>query len=516
MVIACFLRRICMIVAAVAVFATALTSCGRSDSAFPCKIAGDERWSLVDGDGNIIGRNLFASCPTLASEGRFWARNAAGYWELYALGDCANPVNDREYCGVSEFFEGRAFVTPRDGSVTVIDADGRDCLTLDSVAGLHPESVIPVGQGVAVFVAGKLRGAVNVKGEVIEQPSERKLESYYADSTGLAYSCDGNTIFSDSAGMCGVRNAAGEIIVKPRYRFLRFLDRYHLKAAPEGLTAADGSPLYIILNLEEMKLREGPFCDVSSLLGDNLFVATRPGRWRMMSPAGYYAENMPSITELRYLPPLFEPLRSDRVDISGMLDELGLTPDGVCGLTFSSTPQQAVERERFLSGESRSIAPSDYSETDEINIFPHLDGETASVTVSFPQAIASPKYSTREVTDKILGIFPTTRTETVAEGFAFNALTPESFTLRINNYGRLRGKLRAVLSAVASRFEAAGAKKTASNAGAVSLSLSGGRSAMVTLTPHAVVVSWGYLSEQQRQIDSYAGAVEETGLIENE
>lgn len=511
-----FLRRIYMIAAAVAVLAAALPSCGRSDSAFPCRIAGDERWSLIDGDGNIIGRNLFADCPTVASEGRFWARNAAGYWELYALDDCGNPVNDREYCGVSEFYDGRAFVTPRDGSVTVIDSEGRDCLTLDSVAGLHPESIIPVGQGIAVFVAGKLQGAVNVKGEVIEPPAGRSLESYYADSTGLAHSCGGNTIFPDSAGMCGVRNASGEIIVKPRYRFLRFIDRYHLKAAPEGLTAADGSPLYIILNIEEMKLREGPFYDVSRLLGGNLFVATRPGRWRLMSPAGYYADNMPSITELRYLPPLFEPLRSDRVDIPEMLDELELTADGVCGVTFSSSPQQVVERERFLSGESCRIAPSDYVETDEINIFPHLDGETASVTVSFPQTISSARYTTVEVPDKIMGIFPTTRTETVSEGFSFNTLTPESFTLRLNNYGRLRGKLRAVMAVVVSRFEAAGAKKIASNGGATCLSIPGGRSAVVALTPHAVVITWGYLSDGQRQIDSYAKAIEETGIVENE
>lgn len=511
-----FLRRIYLMVVAVAVLATVLPSCGRSDSAFPCMIAGDGRWSLIDGDGNILGRNLFASCPTTASEGRFWARNAEGYWELYSLSDCGNPVNDREYCGVSEFYDGRAFVTPRDGSVTVIDSEGRDCLTLDTIAGLHPETVIPVGEGIAVFVAGKLQGAVNNKGEVIRQPAERNLESYYADSTGLAYTCGGNTVFADSAGLCGVKDARGGVIVSPRYKYLRFLDRYHLKASPEGLIAPDGSPLYIVLNIEEMKLREGPFYDVSSLLDGNLFVATRPGRSRLMSPAGYYAENMPVITELRYLPPLFEPLRSDRVDIPAMLDELGLTASGVCGLTFSSTPVQVLERERFMSSDRGQITPADYAETDEVNLFPRLDGETASVTVSFPQAIASAKYSTIEVTDKILGIFPTTRTESVPDGYAFSSLTPEQFTLRLNNYGRLRGKLRAVMSAVVGRFEADGAKKTESNAGATVLSLSGGRSAVVSLTPHAVVVSWGYLSDEQRLIDSFDKAIEDASLVENE
>lgn len=511
-----FLRQSYLFLAFVAVLAAVLPACGRSDSAFPCKIAGDERWSLIDGDGNIIGRNLFTSCPTVASEGRFWARNSQGYWELYSLRDCANPVNDREYCGVSEFYDGRAFVTPRDGSVTVIDADGRDCLTLDTIACLHPETVIPVGEGVAVFIVGKLQGAVNTRGEVIRQPAEQNLESYYADSTGLACNCGDNMIFADSAGLYGVRNSENEIIVKPRYKSLSFLDRYHLKAASADLVAADGAQLYTILNIEDMQLKEGPFCDVSSLLGANLFVETRPGRWRMMSPAGYYAENMPAIEALRYQPALFNPLRSDKVDIPGMLDGIGLSVNGVCGVTFSSSPEQVIGRERFLSSDSKPITPADYTTTDEVNLFPRLDGETAAVTVNFPQPIASAKQTTIEVPDKILGIFPTTRTETVNEGYVFSQLKPESFTLRLNNYGRLRGKLHAVMGAVVSRFEKEGAKKTGSNNGAVSLSLQGGRSAVVSLTPHAVVVSWGYLSDEQRRIDSFDKAIEDAALIENE
>ena len=130
----------------------------------------DGKYGLISPDGEVLFSEKFKHCPTIATEGRFWAMNKEGFYELYTT-DSEPEKLDGEFRYVSPFFHGRAIATPRDKHIAIIDKKGETLVSLKKIDKYTPDYITSMAEGHAVFGVDTLQGVINYKGEMIVKPS---------------------------------------------------------------------------------------------------------------------------------------------------------------------------------------------------------------------------------------------------------------------------------------------------------------------------------------------------------
>ncbi len=133
--------------------------------ALPFQDAESGKWGMVDLDGNTLVAAQIEGKPTIAVGGRYWVEDENGVLTLHGLD--GEQVGEDAYTAASEFYCGRAFVTPVDGEMMVIDSLGEKVASLGKIGGKMPELISDISEGVGVYKVGKYSGAVDVNGKSV-------------------------------------------------------------------------------------------------------------------------------------------------------------------------------------------------------------------------------------------------------------------------------------------------------------------------------------------------------------
>ena len=109
------------------------------------------------------------------SNDRFFAKNKAGYWEMYTADKNARQVG-KEYVQAGAFIEDVAPVVEKGRAIDFIDKNGKVKFTLGNVDGVAITSCRNFIDGVAIFKCGGYYGAIDASGNVIIKPDYLALE----------------------------------------------------------------------------------------------------------------------------------------------------------------------------------------------------------------------------------------------------------------------------------------------------------------------------------------------------
>lgn len=382
---------------------------------------------------------------------------------------------------------------------TVFDYKGDKIFTVSSrkygrIAGRFMDGYLPVGK---VEDGEDCWGLLDESGELVVKPSEK--------NRAIEDVMSGHYIFKNGEGKCGVRSISdNSLVLKARYESARFLDGEHLVVSLKD-EANSGEIYYSIIGLDGEKVIGRKFLNVSPFFSGCLFVQTADRRWELIDLNGDILGEHPALEDVFFITEQPSPMvESDYIDIDRMIKAVKMTDDGADGLTFRSTVRQALERQaRYYSYTNKPVA-ANYSYTDEVNIFPTVEGESVALTVKFPSNLSHQTYRQERVIDYVWGNYYWYHTDNIPAGYVFTSEHPVSFSVTFNNYGKLRGKLRQLYGALVKYFKQYGAVAD-SNTGATVIDLSGGRSAVITLESNSVKVTWGELSFSEKAIYSYDG-----------
>lgn len=124
-----------------------------------------QKWGLMGLDGDIVVDARYDGKPTIAVCGRYWIEDEDGMLSLYGID--GERVVDEVFTAASEFYSGRAFVTPADGEMMVIDKSGNKVVSLGKIGGKMPELISDISEGVGIYRVGKYSGAVDVNGNCV-------------------------------------------------------------------------------------------------------------------------------------------------------------------------------------------------------------------------------------------------------------------------------------------------------------------------------------------------------------
>lgn len=383
---------------------------------------------------------------------------------------------------------------------TVFDYNGEKLFTVSSrtynrIGDRFRNGYLPVG----VHDGDKESwGLMDLNGEIAVRPdpSNRSI----TDVAGNHY------IYCDDSGRYGMKSIGEGVVMKAKYTYARFLGAEHI-AVNE---AEDGDdPEWVILNLDGSKAVAKKFMDVSPLFGDHVFVQVREDRWQVITLDGEMAADQEQFSMIDYasLIPCYY-VESDHIDIDALVSGVGMDANTMDSITFQSSVQKTLERQaRYFSSTNKPVA-SNYSYTNEVNLFPTVEGEMISETVTFPSNLSHQTYRQEKVIDYVWGNYYWYHMNKIPTGYVFTSQTPSKFAVTFNNYGKLRGKLRTLYAALVKHFSAYG-QELDSNNGATLVDLGNGRSARITLEPNSVSVVWGKLSAGEKSIFSYAGNKED-------
>lgn len=150
----------------------------------PFQSSEDGRWGLISTDGEVLFEEEFTEPITAAVNGRFFAENSDGNWEIYTAEEKPQQVGSDVYKEISPFTEDVTVAVKPGGHVTIIDRDGKEVKVLDVIDGKKVKKVWRFTAGIAVFqTEDDLYGAIDTDGDVVipadycilTTPSEGKL-----------------------------------------------------------------------------------------------------------------------------------------------------------------------------------------------------------------------------------------------------------------------------------------------------------------------------------------------------
>ena len=155
-----------------------LSSCQKEESVaeyIPFRSEKGGKWGFINLDGDVLLEDEFKNEPTIVSNDRFFAKNKAGYWEMYTADKNARQVG-KEYVQAGAFIEDVAPVVEKGRAIDFIDKNGKVKFTLGNVDGVAITSCRNFIDGVAIFKCGGYYGAIDASGNVIIKPDYLALE----------------------------------------------------------------------------------------------------------------------------------------------------------------------------------------------------------------------------------------------------------------------------------------------------------------------------------------------------
>lgn len=180
----------------------ALAACHKQQAvvtAFPCKMASDNKWGIIASDGKLVAVNAYEHQPSMATEELFWIQEPDNYYRLYHCNRPNKPVTTKKYHQAGNFFEKVTWAQEKPGSpLMLINKRGKTISHVDYY-GDHPVAMAHnFKDGMALICTANLKyGYVNTKGRLVVNPAY-----------DMAYD------FSDGLALVGLCNAEGQVAWK--------------------------------------------------------------------------------------------------------------------------------------------------------------------------------------------------------------------------------------------------------------------------------------------------------------
>ena len=162
----------------------------------------DGNWSIIDGDGKVIVKDEYPAdneiwIPT--KKGVYWVK-AKNKFSLYSVDSPKKPLTSVDYDDVTDFNNGRAFVSVFGEPIQMIDENGKVIKTLSEDVSF----VQAFSDGMAAYRSKNkdLWGFLNKDAEVIVKPSFTYYLPYY----------DGYAVGQDDSKKWKVVDKDGKIV----------------------------------------------------------------------------------------------------------------------------------------------------------------------------------------------------------------------------------------------------------------------------------------------------------------
>lgn len=396
------------------------------------------------------------------------------------------PCSDGKFIGINKKYE-KEF-NKKDGkkklTYDVLDTSGKKLFEINSDKYSNTGTRFIDGLlTVAVEKDGKeCWGLINDKNEVVVKPAE-KIKGI-SDIKGKRFVYNNGEAY-------GVMNLDGENIVRAKYDFLYFDISDRLVAVTEKTKNSYNYECKFIDD-NDNQIGEDKYVSINPFAhfdGNHSFVKVSDRIWSIVDKDGKQIEKLPDIVNIN-LSFGDKEIVNDHVDFAALFAEMKLSENGVDGLSFETTPAEAVKvgvENGVRTGTDKHPAndPYWYDYSDNILYSKTFSKVNSVIAVGFPGKISRQTY--RNETEYFYGYAFNRK---VPSGYAFNTFKAVVFLVSFSNTGKMTGKLELLLKELKAHFKKNG-KLEKENNGAAVYTINDNNRVKVYMEEDRVEVIWG-------------------------
>ena len=352
-------------------------------------------------------------------------------------------------------------------------------------------------------------GIINEKQEVIVKPSSKIKQ--------ITEIKDDKFIYSNGSGW-GMMDVKGNTIIRAKYDGLTFDSNDYLMAYTK---TEDGKGTFKIIDEKDNQIGKDNYLSCSTFKwidGKHAIAKITDSQWSLINSKCEQMENLPDMVNISFN---FGDsyVQSDYVNITALLDKIGISQDGMDGVKFSDTPKAVVAKlSKYFSNEGTKdkpiTSPYWYDYKSSLTYWHEIDNVYPDFCVDFTGNLSRQTYRTKRVIDYSFYDYYWYHDEKIPTGYVWNSVSINSFQITFDNKGKLLGKLHMLFEALTNRFKNMG-KVEKQNNGAAVITLKNGKTAFVYMKPNEVNIIWGNIgSASSISIDKYKDVKEDMGTKE--
>ncbi len=463
-------------------------------------VAHNQPISFIDKNGVVkftltkVGDKSITSCTNfIGGVAVFKAGNKYG---------CINPkgeiIVEPEYDGIGPAYDGKMFAAKTDEikedkiTIYILSTSGDVISSFSEDKFSYFDSIFVSG----VAVAGKenenddLRcGLIDENGEWVVKPSS----NFHAISDIY----EGYFIFYDGSNY-GLANKKGEIIIRPKYKELKFARKGKLLFAKDNYK--DSS--WKLMSFDEETISFESFYDVECFIGNLAPVQVSEHNWDFINAKGEIHSTSTMIYAL-YTGELGDTeFKSQYLDVEEYANSLNINNDGFLGLSLNQNAKDIFDQLGKLTSESLGKEPKDFLYTSQISKTIQMEPSYGIFSASFGEKFVTEKNN-YAVDD--WGYEYVKSTE-----YFYNDKKPRRLELKIQRSGLLKGRMTPLASHVIDNVKSMGTVlKENKNAVVVKV---GTNTWIVAYTGSELVISCGNIDSNSINIDNYKDVNEDSDV----
>lgn len=299
-------------------------------------------------------------------------------------------------------------------------------------------------------------GIINNMGEYVVEPASKFKEIGTISEKSFTY--------SNGTGW-GLMGLDGKTMIRPKYKGL-FHDQENLLLAAIKKDSTYECA-YIDNKDNPIEKKKYKWASLFSRLDGIHSIVNIDDYFSIINKNGEEIEGLPNIANIGFSEGEEDLIESDFLDLDNFISELGISPDGLMGLTFKSTPQDVFK----LLVEGDFIAyindkpmdgpldnPKWYINKDYIEFRRRVIGNIGiSTHINFTGNLSKKIYRTkRELNYDYWGGYYYYSDNKIPTGYTWCDVSLTSFTLYIYNHGLMRNKLNELFSRLSDKFKTFG------------------------------------------------------------
>lgn len=350
-------------------------------------------------------------------------------------------------------------------------------------------------------------GLINDKGEIVVKPID-KIKGI-SDIKGERF------VYNNGEGY-GLMNLKCENVVRAKYDYLYFDVNDRLVAITEKTKGSNNYECKFIDD-NDNQIGEDKYVSINPFAhfdGKHSFVKVSDRIWSIVDLDGKQVDKLPDIVNINLSFGDTEVV-NDHIDFAALFTEMKLSENGVDGLTFKTTPSEAVKvcvENGGRTGTDKHAAddPYWYDYTDNVGYFKSSSKVLAYIIAGFPGKLSRQTYRTE--TEYYYGY---AFNHKVPSGYAFNNYAATTFLVSFRNSGKMTGKLDTLLKELKAHFKKNG-KLEKENNGAAVFTINEKNRALLYMKEDAVSVIWGDIkSVDKLDIEEYKDTKEKINIDES-
>ena len=480
--------------------------------------------TIIDKDGNELKKldkigNKIIDAVTAFNEGYAVYQTGDLYGAINSNGDevikadylVLYGCSDGKFIGINKKFE-KEF-NKKEGKKKIIydvlDTNGKVLFQINSDKYSNNGTRFVDGLlTVAVEKDGKeCWGLINDKGEIVIKPADK--------IKGISDIKKDKFVYNNGEGY-GLMNLKGENVVRAKYDYLYFDVKDRLVAITEKTKNSFNFECKFI-DESDNQIGEDKYVSVnpfSQFDGEHSFVKVSDRIWSVVGLDGKQVEKLPDIVNINLSFGDTE-IVNDHVNFASLFEEMKFNENGVDGLTFKTTPKEAVRvcvANGGRTGTEKHAAddPYWYDTTNSISYQKEFSKVKTLILIGFPDNLSRQTYRTE--TEYYYGY---AFSHKVPSGYAFNNFAAEGFLVSFGNSGKMKGKLGLLLKELKAYFKKKG-KLEKENNGAAVYTINEKNRVMVYMKEDAISVIWGDIkSVDKLDIDEYKNSEEKINVDES-